>query len=810
MRHNIVSILCWVVLATTISATNIIKRDPNRHYYTLHFPRGHLDDSTAEAASVIAETLGARYEGTVGELKTYFMISTSADRVEPRGEDAMLTAFEEHKQRNLAKRDVTWSKVGRMEKQVLRQRVKRAPVPRPQDGKLVLKDVQKALYIEDPGFAKQWHLVYLRLHRYCFNSRQIDRLTKNTQCELTFSLSGITGNGSTVVLLDDGLDYDSVDLAANFFAAGSYDFNDHVALPTPKLFDDNHGTRCAGQIAAVRNKACGVGIAYNAKVAGVRILSGAITDADEATALNYKFQENHIFSCSWGPTDNGETMEAPDGILADAFINGIQNGRGGKGSVYVFATGNGAQSGDNCNFDGYTNSIYTITVGAIDHMDNHPSYSESCSAQLVVTYSSGGGEYIYTTDVGKNQCADLHGGTSAAAPNAAGIFALVLSVRPELTWRDMQYLCVQTAVPVNLQDDDWAALPSGRMYNHKYGYGKLDAYAIVEAAKTFELVNNQTHLQVGVAMNKTDIPDSSSTKAKKPLRSIVTITEDMVKAAGLRRLEHVTATVNIEHKERGNIVINLESPNKVESQLATARRLDKSTDGIQNWKFMSVKHWGEDPIGNWTLFVYDVSNPDAKGKLVNWTLTLFGEMDRDFEQGAQPSSTHIISLQPSETHVTFKEEATSTNSVQTTTTTEKHVPTRPSKVKPKPTTHTSTTDAAVRPSNTIQTNTTHVDEVVPDAPETPHNASKSSTSTVFYGFIGTAAIVALASGMYLYKRKGWRSPALNTGEASSQPLRPDGYEFTELQPHEEDEEDVHQTDTDNRPLLGNGATRPHA
>ena len=52
----------------------------------------------------------------------------------------------------------------------------------------------------------------------------------------------------------------------------SYDFNLHVPLPKPVLFDDHHGTRCAGQIAAVKNDVCGVGIAYASKVAGVRIL----------------------------------------------------------------------------------------------------------------------------------------------------------------------------------------------------------------------------------------------------------------------------------------------------------------------------------------------------------------------------------------------------------------------------------------------------------------------------------------------------------------------------------------------------------
>jgi len=48
----------------------------------------------------------------------------------------------------------------------------------------------------------------------------------------------------------------------------------------------------------------------------------------------------------------------------------------------------------NSNFDGYTNSIYTISIGAITHDDKKSSYSEECSAQLAVTYSSGSGKYI--------------------------------------------------------------------------------------------------------------------------------------------------------------------------------------------------------------------------------------------------------------------------------------------------------------------------------------------------------------------------------------------------------------------------------
>lgn len=166
------------------------------------------------------------------------------------------------------------------------------------------------------------------------------------------------------------------------------------------LFDDHHGTRCAGQIAAQKNNLCGVGIAYKSKVAGLRILSGAITDIDEAAALNYAYQNTSIYSCSWGPPDDGKSMEGPGYIIKKAVVNGVLNGRDGKGSIFVFASGNGAAHGDQCNFDGYTNSIYSVTVAAVDYKGLHPYYSESCAANMVVAYSSGSGHSI----VGRCRC----------------------------------------------------------------------------------------------------------------------------------------------------------------------------------------------------------------------------------------------------------------------------------------------------------------------------------------------------------------------------------------------------------------------
>ncbi|KAF7998889.1 hypothetical protein HF325_006421 [Metschnikowia pulcherrima] len=339
------------------------------------------------------------------------------------------------------------------------------------------KEVSDKLGIEDPIFLEQWHLVNTQYPGHDVNVKNV-------------WYNGIRGKGVTVAIIDDGLDYDSPDLLENFSKEGLWDFNNNEALPKPRLFDDYHGTRCAGEVAAVKNDVCGIGVAYEGKVSGIRILSGAITSEEEAAAMIYGLEHNDIYSCSWGPTDNGRTVAAPDSLVKKAMIKGVQEGRKNKGAIYVFASGNGGRVGDQCNFDGYTNSIYSITVGAIDYKGLHPSYAETCSAVMVVTYSSGSGEHIHTTDI-HNKCSALHGGTSAAAPLAAGIYALVLQANPELTWRDTQYVSAMAAVPINEGDGEYQMTALGQKYSNKYGFGKIDAEILIKQAQEWKNVKPQ-------------------------------------------------------------------------------------------------------------------------------------------------------------------------------------------------------------------------------------------------------------------------------------------------------------------------------
>ncbi|KFP82952.1 Proprotein convertase subtilisin/kexin type 4, partial [Acanthisitta chloris] len=81
-----------------------------------------------------------------------------------------------------------------------------------------------------------------------------------------------------------------------------------------------HGTCCAGEVAAVANNGiCGVGVTFLARIGGVRMLDGDMTDMLEAQALSLHSQHMHIYSASWGPKDNTKTVDGLGVLGAAAF-----------------------------------------------------------------------------------------------------------------------------------------------------------------------------------------------------------------------------------------------------------------------------------------------------------------------------------------------------------------------------------------------------------------------------------------------------------------------------------------------------------
>ncbi|KAI6071619.1 Neuroendocrine convertase 2 isoform X3 [Aix galericulata] len=352
-------------------------------------------------------------------------------------------------------------------------------------------------------------------------------------------------------------------------AQASYDFSSNDPYPYPRYTDDwfnSHGTRCAGEVsAAANNNICGVGVAYNSK------------------------------------------------------------GRGGKGSIYVWASGDGG-SYDDCNCDGYASSMWTISINSAINDGRTALYDESCSSTLASTFSNGRKRNpeagVATTDLYGN-CTLRHSGTSAAAPEAAGVFALALEANLDLTWRDMQHLTVLTSKRNQLHDEvhQWRRNGVGLEFNHLFGYGVLDAGAMVKMAKDWKTVPERFHC-VGGSIQEPDvrkIPPSG--------KLLLTLTTDACegKENFVRYLEHVQAVITVNSTRRGDLNINMTSPMGTKSILLSRRpRDDDSKVGFDKWPFMTTHTWGEDPRGTWVLEIGFVGGVPQRGVLKEWTLMLHG------------------------------------------------------------------------------------------------------------------------------------------------------------------------------------------
>ena len=105
-------------------------------------------------------------------------------------------------------------------------------------------------------------------------------------------------------------------------------------------------------------------------------------------------------------------------------------GRKGLGNIYVWASGDGGED-DDCNCDGYAASMWTISINSAINTGENAHYDESCSSTLASTFSNGAKDPntgVATTDL-YGKCTRTHSGTSAAAPEAAGVFALALEAK---------------------------------------------------------------------------------------------------------------------------------------------------------------------------------------------------------------------------------------------------------------------------------------------------------------------------------------------------------------------------------------------
>jgi len=250
-----------------------------------------------------------------------------------------------------------------------------------------------------------------------------------------------------------------------------YDFAEKDSNPAPA--GSYHGTACAAVAAAGGPNGQVLGVAPRCSIIPVR-RTGLDDHLALAEALVWAADQGaDVISCSWGV--DGRRWVLPD-VVRSAFQYIVTHGRNGRGVPIFWAAGNG---NEDISTDEWASSELTIAVAASTDQGRRAPYSDFGVEVDVCAPSSGGVNAITTAD--NLGYTDRFGGTSSAAPLAAGVAALVLSLAPNLRWTELRDLLRASSRKIDPQNGQYDANGHSPMYGH----GQVDAAAALSRIPAF-------------------------------------------------------------------------------------------------------------------------------------------------------------------------------------------------------------------------------------------------------------------------------------------------------------------------------------
>jgi subtilisin family serine protease len=321
------------------------------------------------------------------------------------------------------------------------------------------------------------------------------------------------GSSSIIIaVIDDGLSvHEDLPLTR---LVGGYDYLAFDSDPSPDG-NESHGISCAGIIAASSDNGLGIaGIAPNCKVMGIKIFGGGGLSASATTiaaaidfaringarvinnswggfsddvvppivdAINRALSAGIVVSCAAGNTSNPTTgiigsVEFPasmNGVFSVSAIdryNNLQTYSPQRGRIDIVAPSGGSSSterdircGDND--PSQHNRVYLLGDVWTTDVQGLPGYSPGNYNVCSNGESTGFTEFTPQSSSNANYTGNF-GGTSAAAPQVAGVAALILSINPNLSYTQVRDIIL------NSTDRLWAVSYPSPLY----GYGRLNAY----------------------------------------------------------------------------------------------------------------------------------------------------------------------------------------------------------------------------------------------------------------------------------------------------------------------------------------------
>ena len=293
--------------------------------------------------------------------------------------------------------------------------------------------VSRTEVTNDPLLSKQWALPKIRA---------------NQAWEVTKGSSTVK-----VAIIDTGIDYAHPDLKGNIWTNPGETPNngkdddgngyiddvygwDFVNNDKDPMDGHGHGTHVAGTIAAATNNGKKIaGVAWNAKMAGLKFLSdngsgstsGAIEAIAYSTAMGFKVSNN-----SWGGGGYSRSLKE---VIEKA---------GDIGQIFCAAAGNSRSNNDrNPHYPSNYDCENIISVAASDSADKLASFS--CYGKNSVDLAAPG---VGILSLLPNNRTASWSGTSMATPHVAGAATLIFAINPNATHSEVKNAIMSTVDPI--------------------------------------------------------------------------------------------------------------------------------------------------------------------------------------------------------------------------------------------------------------------------------------------------------------------------------------------------------------------------
>ncbi len=501
----------------------------------------------------------------------------------------------------------------------------------------------------DTRYPEQWHLY----HRGGPNLAAGAHVSAEKAWDITRGSRSVT-----IAVADDGFDLAHLDLQGPGKIVAPRDLKNKDELPTPSQ-NENHGTAVAGVALAEETGQGIVGIAPGCSLMPIQT-TGYLDDRSIEQLFDWAIDRDaDVISCSWSPA----SIYFPLSRRISAAINkAATKGRGGKGCIVVFSAGNAnrpvegkvEESGWPQNLlrgmtrwlSGFAIHPDVITVSACTSLNRKAAYSNwgrhisvaapSNNAPPSMALSTGmfdtgppiqtalPGRSVLTSDRtgSAGYTADDYtgfGGTSSACPLVAGVVGLMLSANPDLSARDVKQILQRTADKIIDKTPDPQLGKSHGSYDrngHSYwfGYGKVNAYKAVKAAKERSQRDRALHQTIS-ARNRTafSIPDDDPRGVFSPIA---------IEQSGT--LQDIKVYIQAEHEFLSDVSFTLIAP-QGQRVLLQARTLGRQTRLQRTYSFVStptLRRLLEIAVkGRWQLQAID-HVPSSIGRLNQWELVI--------------------------------------------------------------------------------------------------------------------------------------------------------------------------------------------